>query len=469
MTATSGLPRAGLLAHVPASSWRPVIGALIWSTLLIPPGLYRLPVSGMPMDLEIYRLCLFLLLLLWGASLLADESTVPRAAGIDGSIAFLTLAIGLSFAVNLFENRLSIDPPMLLKAVLYLGAPVALIYVVNSVFRSRDDVEWALKLIVKLGVVAASGGVLERASGYNVFAHLSEFIPLLEYKPGVVGATSAMDVMRIAGPSQHAIAFSVVLGMILPIAIYYTRSASSTVERALYGCAAGLIAVTMFLTGSRTAFVAFMVILAILWVRFASVRRWTIPGLFVLAIVLHFAFTGAIGTLLERLSPGYLLATETGNDAGRVADYPRIVGYFWQRPLLGLGFGSFDPFKYFWVDNEYLVMLVEVGLLGISAFLAFFISAFRMLFRAGEVPIEGVGGLAVSLSASVAVFAVTSFTYDSFGFPQPFNLFFILVALGTVLGAGLREPGWAEVPDARMACPPSDRRSAVLPGDGEGR
>jgi O-antigen ligase len=454
---------------VGASSWRPVVGALIWSTLLIPPGLYRLPVSGMPMDLEVYRLCLFLLLLLWGVSLLADENTLPRAAGIDGSIAFLTLALSLSFVVNLFENRLSVDPPMLLKAVLYLGAPVALIYVVNSVFRSRDDVEWALRLIVKLGVVVAGSGVVERASGYNVFTHLGEFIPFLEYKPGIVGATSAMDVMRIAGPSQHAIAFSVVLGMILPIAIYYARSASSTAERVLYGCAAGLIAVTMFLTGSRTAFVAFLVILAILWVRFPSVRRWTIPGLVVLAIVLHFAFTGAIGTLLERLSPGYLLATETGNDAGRVADYPRIIGYFWQRPLLGLGFGSFDPFKYFWVDNEYLVMLVEVGLLGISAFLGFFISAFRMLFRAGEALIQGIGGLAVSLSASVAVFAVTSFTYDSFGFPQPFNLFFILVALGTALAAGLREPGWAGVSTAWAASPSPVGRSAVSRDRRDGR
>jgi polysaccharide biosynthesis protein PslJ len=254
-----------------------------------------------------------------------------------------------------------------------------------------------------------------------------------------VGVDSAMDARRIAGPSIHAIAFSVVLGMILPIAIHYARAARTWPTRIAYTVAAAAVATTMFLTGSRTAFVAFTVLLAVLWLTIPQIRKWTIPGLVVLAVVLHMAFPGAIGMLTERLSPAYLASTESGNQAGRVADYARIVTFFHYRPLLGMGFGTFDPFRFFWVDNQYLILLVELGALGLGAFIAFFASGFGLLYRAGRRFGGELGDLAVALSASVAVFGVTSFTYDSFGFPQPFNLFFILLALGVSLVSGLKE------------------------------
>jgi O-antigen ligase len=195
----------------------------------------------------------------------------------------------------------------------------------------------------------------------------------------------------------------------------------------------------MFLTGSRTSAVAFIVVVAILWLTVPQLRKWTIPGLFVIAVFLHFAFPGAIGMLLERLSPGFLISTETGNQAGRVADYARIMEYFHLRPLLGLGFGSFNPFRYFWLDNEYLKLLAEVGLLGLLAFITFFASGFLRLYRTGRAIGGEVGSLAIAVSASVAVFAVTTFTYDSFGFPQAFNLFFILLGLGLALASVARE------------------------------
>ena len=422
-------------------SWRLLLSLVVVAMILIPPGLYRLPSPGLPVDMEPYRVFVFLMLLLWLVSLLTDSRTVIRSTGIDAAIVLVLVSVSLSFAVNLLETRPPDELAMALKAILYLTAPLALIYAINSVFRSRKDIEWALKGMVWLGVVIAVLGMIERVTQFNVFLHVHDVIPLLEYKPSIVSLDGVADLRRIAGPSQHAISFSVVLGMLLPVAIHYARAAKTWSARVAQYGAAGSIATTMLLTGSRTAFVAFTVLLVTMWWVIPGMRKWTVPGVVVLAIVIHFAFPGAIGMLTERLAPSYLVNGETGNRAGRVADYPRIFAEVRDRPLLGRGFGTFNPDRFFFVDNQYLMLAAEVGLLGIAVFLNFFVASFRLLFRTGRSIGGEIGDLAIALAASTAVFAVTTFTYDSFGFPQPFNLFLVLLGLGTALVSNLKEAG----------------------------
>jgi hypothetical protein len=424
-------------------SWRFLIGSLIGTTLLIPPGWYRLP-SVLPADLGPYRIVLFLVLILWGTSALTDEDTTFRATGVDGAMAFVVAAVLASFVVNLFETRPPDEFATALKALLYLGAALLLVYAINSVMRNRGDIEQALKSTVWISAVVGAFGVVERLTTYNVFAHLHEVIPLLEYTPPRVAVNSSLATYRIAGSSEHPIALAVVLGMILPLAIHYARAANSTRARVGYSSAALLIATSMFLTGSRTAFVAFATVLVILWLTTPQIRKWTVPGLLALAVVLHLAFPGAISSLTERLSPSFLQRTETGNEAGRLADYPRVAAIFADRALFGLGFGTFDAFRYFWLDNQFLKLLVEVGALGVAAFAWLFARSARLMYRTGRVVGGETGDLLVALSASVIVFAISGALFDSFGFPQVFHVFFILLGLGTALVAAARHGDVAE-------------------------
>ena len=146
--------------------------------------------------------------------------------------------------------------------------------------------------------------------------------------------------------------------------------------------------------------------------------------------MVHLAAPGVLGNFLEFLNPKNVLSMEVGNANGRLADYPRIVALFEQKPLFGRGVGTFLPEKFFFVDNQYLLSLAEIGLLGVFALLNLYLGSFAKLIGAGRKLPEGDSSMATAAGISVLVFAVASATYDTLGFPQVTALFFIILGIG---------------------------------------
>jgi len=189
----------------------------------------------------------------------------------------------------------------------------------------------------------------------------------------------------------------------------------------------------MLLTVSRSALIASAVAFCLLML--LSRRSWTIVLAAVgILLVVRLAFPGLLTTFRSMLDPSWIVQTEAVSYSGRMNDWPMAWMYVRNNPLVGVGLGLFDPLRYFYVDNQFLSFLLELGAFGLLVVLWFFGVVLRSLFRGARqklgndrVPLEA------AVLASVTVYAVLSALFDTFAFTQITNLLFVLVGLAAVL------------------------------------
>jgi O-antigen ligase len=87
----------------------------------------------------------------------------------------------------------------------------------------------------------------------------------------------------------------------------------------------------------------------------------------------------------------------------------------------------------FYVDNQYLKVMVELGLLGLFGLLLLFFGWIKEIWHAAGKANPRDRDLLVAVSAACIAYMVTLATYDSFGFAQVTYLFFIIAGLGASL------------------------------------
>lgn len=408
--------------------------AFILVILTIPSNLYKLPV-GLPFDLEIYRIIVMIILTSWVISMLIDSRSQWRRTPLDFALAWLMSAIFLSLLVNLTSLGAS-ELGAAIKAVALFSTFVLVYYFVVTSFRAPGDIESILRFVVVIGGLISVFGIVERATSYNFFHHLHQWIPFLqsagEIEPMVRGG------LRVAGPAVHPIAFSALLAMIVPLAIYFSLNSAKLADRRVFTGLSALIVIALALTESRTGFVALGAVGAVLMAGFRKNRQLLLGGSLAMLFMVHMVFPGVLGTIRATLSPEYIIANEIGNEAGRIEDYSKIWAEVVRRPLFGLGYYAFTPQKYFFLDNQYLKFAVEIGLFGLAAVVWLFWRLFGRLWRA-QAHFPGDNPLFVAIAASGVAFMVASATFDTFGFSQTPYLFFIVSALGMAHLLNLQE------------------------------
>jgi hypothetical protein len=249
--------------------------------------------------------------------------------------------------------------------------------------------------------------------------------------------------LRVLGPAEHPIALSAALVMLLPLAVYLIRK---TGQRRWWAVA-GAITCAMLATSSRTG-ITMLVVVAIVFYRHrpaAMKRLW--PALIPLVVVVHVAVPGAIGTVKASFFPsGGLLKEQAtvvrGNELranGRLAKIGPAVAQWSEQPLFGIGAGTrVVGFKVkfnnaYILDNQWLGTLLDVGALGIAAYVWLFCRAVRRVGRAARADDTPRGWLLTALTASLAAFPVGMLTFDAFSFIQVTFLFWIMLSLSAVL------------------------------------
>ena len=95
-----------------------------------------------------------------------------------------------------------------------------------------------------------------------------------------------------------------------------------------------------------------------------------------------------------------------------------------------IGFGTYQPIVYRFLDNEYYVMLVSCGTIGMVAFALMFVAA-ATLARAGRRTHAEPSyvDLGQALAGGVSVLAVSAAFYDLLAFRQSAFLLFLLMGL----------------------------------------
>ncbi len=126
--------------------------------------------------------------------------------------------------------------------------------------------------------------------------------------------------------------------------------------------------------------------------------------------------------------------------SGRANLVPRIVDGM-HRPLLGQGVGTrqtgdTNPLRNSPIlDNQWLGLFLDVGLVGLFAWIWLIVRIIRQLGRVARTRGSPEGMLAAAFVASITGFAIAMFTYDSLAFVQETFVFWTIMALGATLVA----------------------------------
>ena len=288
------------------------------------------------------------------------------------------------------------------------------------------------------GAVVAITLLFERRFLYNVFDHLEGIVPLLTQKISVAGTYQVEYRQQVIGSAQHPIAMGAAMAILVPLAVYLAMTGSRRWWVAAVALGLGTMA-----TAARTAVVMIVAAgIVLLILRWHDLRRY-LPALLPLLILTYVAAPGAIGTIRTSFSPpGGLIAEQStvvkGNEDlanNRLADIGPAMGEFAEQPLFGQGYGTRvtgfgEPFVNAAIlDDQWLLMLLETGALGVFALLWLFIRVLRRLIVTARSDPGADGWLASALAASVASFGIGMFTFDAFSFIQVSFLFFLILAV----------------------------------------
>jgi hypothetical protein len=287
---------------------------------------------------------------------------------------------------------------------------------------SLERLDRLLRRVVMAATVMAGIGLVQFMDGYNA-AELIHIPGLGQLDVATFGELRS-NFNRVAATATHAIEFSVVLCVVLPLALHYAFTATGP-RRRWWWASAGLIAVGIPLSVSRSGFVALVVIGLVLVPSWPPRRRLqAVFGGIAYLGAMRVIFPGLLGTIQAL----FLHAGDDPSIQSREVDYGFVNKFFHQSPLIGRGFGTFLPSKYDFLDNQYLMALVEVGVLGVIAYLALWIGGIilaRTVRRSSHN--EEVRDLSQSLIACLAVVIVTSGTFDFLSFSVVRGLAFLLL------------------------------------------
>jgi len=113
----------------------------------------------------------------------------------------------------------------------------------------------------------------------------------------------------------------------------------------------------------------------------------------------------------------------------RSDSYDLVWQFFIGSPLIGRGLGTFLP-AYRILDNQILLILVELGLIGIVAFCALIACAVFGPWKARRRLAVGLSKQ-IGLAIPAGVIAGASFMlfFDAFAFPIAFGMWFLVVGL----------------------------------------
>jgi len=366
---------------------------------------------------------LFVLLVWFAYSLLGYHDPRRRANPIQAAFAGIWLVTLVSY---MLIDRSSMDSHSLLGAdrwLMQLAMMTGVAFTAAEGLSSMEDVRRVLRVMVW---GAAFSGVVGAIQFWGSF----DLTTYAKYLPGFTLNASDPEIVirgalnRVVGTAIDPIELGVAAGMMLPLsiwlAIYDTHR--SRLSRWLPVL---LIGVAVMVSVSRSAVIAIVVSMAILVLAMPIRQRlWAIAAVPVALAGAFMTAHGLLGTLVMFFGYG----ASDPSITHRTDNYPYVWGLLKHTPLFGEGGGTFIPTPLHILDNQYLMAAVDLGMLGIIAFLALFLVPLIATLRARlRTRSEELRLLLAALAGGCAVALLCSATFDSFSFPV-FYCSFALVA-----------------------------------------
>jgi hypothetical protein len=415
---------------------------MVW---LVPFDGITVPVP-LPVDSLLDRWVLLGLALAWAATTLGAREFAPASFHSSVKVAVFGFLAVASVSVMLNQVGLArIDEfDLAVKKIVLLLSFVVFFYVVTATVRA-SEVRAFITLLIALATITAVGSIIEYRTGANHFFGVASHLPFLEVGPDP--ADPEFGRAKITGPTHHPLALTAILAMATPLAVVRLSDARTTRRRIVYAIVVGLILAASVATLRKTAIVAPLAGLITLACYRPRHMLRLLPFGIVFFIGMQVLSPGALSGIRYQILGGSELSTEA-----RTSDYAAIEPDLIAHPLFGRGYGTYDPKIYTRsdspqrhriLDNQYLIILVEVGLVGLLAYLLVALSSIVSLHKVARFGDPARAGPALSIIAATVAYVVSNFLFDTLAFPQAPYLFFFLIALGVVIARSFRSTGSA--------------------------
>ena len=395
-----------------------------------------------------------LLLLLWWI-VWRLQASPPSASSFRQPVklfflAFMTIAL-ISFSAALLRGQPmdQISPAM--SALVRIASWAGVLLVAMDGVTKPQQLVRVLRLLVIVGGALALLGLAQFATGQTFLAWVSALPGIQFNADDTVSARGTFS--RGAGTAIHPLELVTVLIGVLPMAIVcgVTRGFADGREKRglLWWAPAGLIVMACLVSVSRSAIIGLLVASMVSLPAVPRRQRWTAVVLALLgAVVLSAAVPGLFSTIVNLFAG----ASEDSSTQSRTDALARVPEFMASSPLLGAGFGTFLP-RYYIFDNQWVMLLVELGILGTIAFAGFILASTWSALRAKKMArSEQDVMLGQSLAASVIALGTAYSFFDALAFPMSAGLLFLTAGLSAALYRITEEahsPGGTNDPGSR--------------------
>jgi len=287
-----------------------------------------------------------------------------------------------------------------------------------------EDIRRVLRALTWGGAFCGIVAALQFKARIN----LAHYLKLPGFKLNSSISTTAAIVQRgaenrVPGTATDPIELGVVAGMLLTLAVYlmmYDTRQPKWQRMIPVLCIAAAVAVSV----SRSGLLAAAIGPGVLIISLPPARR--LKGLAAVPVALAVAFVGSrglIGTFRDYL----LTAASDPSITHRTNNYPYVEQLVRQAPWLGQGGGTYIPSttasSVHILDNQYLTMAIELGLLGMAA-LFFYLSwpAIVAFVARRHTTNPELRDLCAALAGADLAAMVCAGTFDGFSFPVFFSL-----------------------------------------------
>ncbi|QEO15039.1 O-antigen ligase domain-containing protein [Agromyces intestinalis] len=376
------------------------------------------------------------------------RAVVPPPQPVRLALAALIVVALVSFAVAVLRGQPAdqVTPAInaLIRFVSYGG--VALV-AMDGIRTMRDLRTLVARLVLLVGVVALLG-LVQTGTGMSIVDEIS--IPGFN-RTEEGGIQVRGSFVRAAGTAVHPLEYATVLAICLPLALAYAMVGEHSKRNGLFHLRLWLpllvIASATLVSASRSALLGFGVgLIAMLPALPRRARGYTLLATAVLVAAVIVVFPGMFGTMMSMFTG---VSTEP-SAISRTTGLARAPGFIAVSPLVGAGLGTFLP-RYYIFDNQWVLLAVEIGLLGVLAFASLLLTAMWSAWAARRASAEhdvlqfGQGLVAACLTAAVLMIG-----FDALSFPMSASILFLVIGLCGALRAVADADRWilASLPDS---------------------
>ncbi|KAE8764892.1 O-antigen ligase family protein [Georgenia thermotolerans] len=302
--------------------------------------------------------------------------------------------------------------------------------------------------VVALGIAAtATPRLCDRlllalliGAALSSFVAVAQFVVPFEWSdlfqiPGLDAHGTAQmmrdEFLRVRGASDHPIEFGVLAGAVTPIGLHFARFGPTRLGRQLAAIGTFVCIAAIPMSVSRSGILVLLLALATYAVVLTGQQRLVALVLGLAGLVMFRATVpGLLGTVLG----AFRNSSEDTSIASRTRAYAAVYDLVESSPVLGYGLGTFRPELYIYLDNQYLMSLVEGGIVLVGCVIVWLLlglASARGAARRARDAVAASRAQAV-LGATLAI-GVSGAFFDLFSFGQATIMLFVLVGVAGAL------------------------------------